>query len=257
MTHSPYRQSAASYRRRIAAIKSAVQRIEKKIDCPWFERISGRERLQRDLDSIAGEYPNFRVVTDRRFLALEGAMIVHLPKSDAYRSVRIRVVFPPDYPKSGPASLDVDKVFKTHPGRTLSDRHVSVDGWCCLWLVSPWNRDDPHALLDYFRQLLIFVHRQLIYDATKGRWVGPQWQHGDAGVVQYIRESLGDAPHLVSLLENVLCDDTAKLPSRVSPCPCGSGRRYEHCHRKTVKSVLENLPSHFVEVVKSGRVSLT
>jgi SEC-C motif len=254
-SRSPEQLRAVPSRRRIARMGAALRRSVKKPE-PWFERRGGCERLERELDSIKAEFPDLRRITYGDVAVLEGAITIYLPKSDGYRSVQMGVVFPKDYPKSQPDSYDIAHVFRAHPGKTMLDRHMSENGYCCLWLISQWNREDPEALVNYLRQLAIFVRRQFIYDALKGRWAGPQWKHGPSGFVQFVRESLDDWPPLVPLLENALRQNV-KFSSRRSPCPCGSGRRYEHCHQKTIKGVLRNLPPVFADAVRTGVVSLT
>jgi hypothetical protein len=252
---SRQQQRAVPGRRRIARLAAAMRRATSKTG-PWFARPDGRERLERDLDSIKAEFPDLKCMTNEAAAILEGPITIYLPKSDAYRSVQMRVVFPKDYPKSQPDSYDVAHVFRAHPGKTMLDRHMSERGYCCLWLISPWNREDPDALVKYLRQLALFVRRQFIYDALKGRWAGPQWEHGASGFVQFVRESLDDAPQLVPALENAL-REPRKISTRRSPCPCGSGRRYEHCHQKKIKVILQNLPPDFVTAVRTRDVSLT
>jgi len=219
---------------------------------PWFETRAGRERLESDLalldKHLAGR---FKVLSAGTTLAVEVEIRIVLRRSDAIRTASLLLIFPDDYPRSAPTPVDVANAFRAHAGKSRADRHVSDDGVCCLWLESPWKRGDSNALLGLLLQLELFVHRQLIYEVI-GRWAGPQWRHGDDGLEQFVLESLSDSPRLVELFAGELRGGT-RISSRRADCPCGSGRRYDRCHRPTIESIRGVLNQGFVDAVRSGR----
>jgi len=164
------------------------------------------------------------------------------------------VRFPEAYPLEEPAAYDIGTRFKALPGKTLTDRHLGINGWCCLWLQSrsEWKPDDPDALVHFLRKLTAFFERQLICDVVN-RWPGPEYAHGYAGYVQDIRETLGDAG-IVACYECLL-RGTAK-PRRREACPCGQGENYVLCHKSVFDQLSGRMPQQVLDGIRCGAITL-
>ena len=238
------RRDDASRRRWVTSVK----RLQKR---QFHGSVKGRARLERDLRSIQGFASGLALRVDESNLAvLEGPLTIDLGH-DAFRAVRVRVVFPLDYPGREPLVFDADKQFKALPGKPLADRHLGKDGWCCLDLVSPWNGADQEAFANFMRNVVTFFDRQFVYDVL-GRWPGSAWAHDHAAWPQYIREELAEDPNLVAAVERAIVRGEP-LPSRKSPCPCGSNLSFLKCHRAKIKQVIGAVPSGVQSAMRKAR----
>jgi hypothetical protein len=180
-------------------------------------------------------------IVSGRAVSLEGFLSIQPGDSGIAHRIQTSVRFPDDYPRSEPAAYDVAHRFKALPGKTLADRHLSEDGWCCLWLPSrtQWRPENHKALLRFMNQLVVFLERQLIYDVVK-RWVGPEYPHGDTGYVYDIRETLQSA-RLVISYQNVL--RRVGQPRRRDPCPCGAAVAFVACHKPAFDEITRRHPN--------------
>jgi len=206
---------------------------------PWFATPDGRRRLAADQASLAEKYPQLTFVIDDERASITGIISVMIGKRHGIvRSAPIAIDFPPDYPRSEPIARFDLATFKRHPDKNPLDRHVFQDGRCCLELFSSWKPGDADALFRYVEQLVVFVHRQFIYDANGGNWPGPEWEHGIDGLAQFVEESVGPA-----LIDAVIGTIGGDPPKRRSPCPCGSSKAYAQCDKRRVATLIRDLPS--------------
>jgi len=162
-------------------------------------------------------------------------------------SIAIRIVFPRDYPGSEPTAFDAAGRFPVS-----ADRHIIKDGQFCLWLppCSPWNKDDPNRLRRFLDEVTVFLERQLIFDATGGKiWPGDQYKHGAGGYEEFMLTLLdGDDAHLSSLFPVIL----GKIhPGRNEFCPCGSQKKYKHCHSDAVAEIVRRIGRRTLEYLYS------
>jgi hypothetical protein len=200
----------------------------------WFERSVGQ--VLRAEEALATEsYPGlrFRLDTDTGRMNLEGDFVLQTD-CGVTTSIAIRVVFPRDYPESEPTAFDAAGRFPVS-----ADRHIIKDGQFCLWLppCSAWDKDDPNRLRRFLDEVTVFLERQLIFDATGGKiWPGGQYKHGAEGYEEFMLALLdGDDAHLFSLFPVIL--GKAHL-GRNDVCPCGSQKKYKHCHSDTVAEIV-------------------
>ena len=205
------------------------------------ERYDDRRRLRADIATAGAEFPSLQAVEEvGGVITLQGPVPVMIgTKHGIVRTANVTVRFATDFPKSEPQGWIEPGKFKAHAGKTLSDRHIAADGQCCLDLpaMSSWNPRDPDALVKWLYNFVLFVHRQFIYDLNGGRWPPPEWKHGSLGWAQYVVEQVG--PNMVTTLLSVY---RGNPPARKSPCPCGSGVIWAHCHKRAVTDVIRALP---------------
>ncbi len=114
------------------------------------------------------------------------------------------------------------------------DRHVTTDGWFCMWLpqTAPTDFDTADGLALHLDRVREFILLQLMYEdrLRRGRapaWPGPAWGHGDEGHREWVRaQTTGLAAQAVAGLANAAVN--RRHPG--SRCPCGSGRSFGRCH---------------------------
>lgn len=212
----------------------------------WYERGEGIARLAHDRALVLREYPtlSYRIDEDAGLVYLEGTL-VYRSACGIPTEVPVRVDFPRDYPHYEPRALDVAGLFE----HSL-DRHFATDdGQCCLWLPpkSRWDASDPDTLLTFLDEVVVFFHRQLVYDAGgQVEWPGPQYGHRIDGYEQWITEEFNDAQALrifIPILKAHL-----KI-GRNDKCPCGSGRKFKKCHNEKVEQIRRGVAASILERV--------
>ena len=221
---------------------------------PWFVRDQGA-RLNQDRALLSkSEFSELMLDVRGREVVLTGFLPIVSGSSGITHRIAAEVRFSDAYPLEEPAAYDIATRFKAISGKTLADRHLGINGWCCLWLQSrsEWKPDDPDSLVYFIRQLAAFFERQLICDVVK-RWPGPEYAHGYAGYVQDIRETLGEA-RIVACYERLL-RGTAK-PRRREECPCGRGESYVLCHKSVFAQLSGRMPQQVLDEIRCGEITL-
>ena len=213
----------------------------------WFERSDGR--VLRAEEALVKEfYPGLRFRLDANVgrMNLEGDFVLQTD-CGVSTSIAIRLVFPRNYPESEPTAFDATGRFPVS-----ADRHIIKDGQFCLWLppCSPWDKDDPNRLRRFLDEVTVFLERQLIFDATGGKiWPGDQYKHGAEGYEEFMLALLnGDDAHLSSLFPVIL----GKIrPGRNELCPCGSQKKYKHCHSDAIAEIVGRIGRRTLEYLYS------
>jgi len=80
-----------------------------------------------------------------------------------------------------------------------------------------------------------------VYFDKKGKWPYPARAHFDAGALDYYKEELGvESPFIiVQFLDDILRPHISGHRS----CPCGSNKRYRHCHRGKIFFLRSKIPN--------------
>jgi hypothetical protein len=200
-----------------------------------------RRRLRADIAGAVAEFPSLSFVEEASgAILMQGAVAISIgTKHGIVRTANVGIRFAADYPRSEPQGWIEPGTFAAHVGKSLSDRHITADGRCCLDLpvMSRWSPQDRDALVKWLRNFVLFVHRQFIYDLNGGRWPGPEWKHGSHGWAQYVVEQVGR-----NMVTTFLSVYRGNPPARKSPCPCGSGIVWARCHKRSITHVIGALP---------------
>jgi hypothetical protein len=100
---------------------------------------------------------------------------------------------------------------------------------------SRWNPSDTDTLLTFLDEVVVFFHRQLIYDATGRKiWPGPQYGHRIDGYEQWIAEEFDDEQALRAFIPTLNANQKI---GRNDGCPCGSGRKFKRCHNEMIEGI--------------------
>jgi len=217
----------------------------------WFER-DHHARLDRDVAMLheAGYFGLDKKIRGREAV-LAGTITVAPGTSGVVHTIDVLIRYPDDYPRDEPSAYLADpQRFNAHDGKSLADRHLSPDGWCCLWLrpLSPWSGSDDRAIISFVQQFTVFLEKQLIYDVI-GRWPGKAWSHGLHGYAEYVCEVLMDVAS-IDLFESVL---RGNAPHRRGPCPCGSEMTYVACHKGRFDNLKRQIPNKLSELAKQPK----
>lgn len=137
----------------------------------------------------------------------------------------------------------------------MPDRHIEHDGRFCLWhpLTEPQDFDGPDGLALHLDRVRQFLRLQLRYENRQLRglepyWMGPQWDHGDDGHRQWVREHVAAVPREAFrwLLLNIALPTYDRRFGRVpvSRCACGSGLVWKHCHGAWVHQLVKAMKDY-------------
>ena len=149
-----------------------------------------------------------------------GAFNVISEHGHVYETVRLRIVYPSGFPvRNQPPSVYLE----SHRDRWSNggDSHIEHDWRLCLFVPSESGIDfgDSTSLNDLLAVIHTFLFKQRIYqrrllqsqlNGTSAKWPGEDRSHGIQGIREAIRDSGG--------------------VGRNAPCPCGSGKKFKHCH---------------------------
>lgn len=155
------------------------------------------------------------------FAFVQGLFDVVSEHGHVYETVKLRVVYPAAFPaRNQPPSVYLE----SHRDRWIKGRnsHIEHDWRLCLFVPSESGIDfgEATSLNDLFAVIHTFLFKQHIYQQrvvkSKQRyrevaeWPGQDRSHGDEGIREAVQESGG--------------------VGRNDPCPCGSGKKFKHCH---------------------------
>lgn len=208
-------------------------------------------RLEHDNAILRDRYPGFVFSSNRttRRLELAGPLRLIEEATGQPTELRLRVVFPADYPRHEPTVYEEGGHFPR-----IADRHINeTDGSFCLWLepLSRWDPSDSNALLVLLDRVSVFCEDQLLYEAS-GRFPYGEWAHGDAGYAECLFEALGCDSSLLDALAALAAP--GKLPLRNDPCVCGSGTKFKKCHMTRLEAASGQLGAqHFRTAIDAWR----
>lgn len=138
-----------------------------------------------------------------------------------YETVTLRITYPSTFPnRNQPPSVFLE----SHRDRWKKggDSHIENDWKLCLFVPSESGIDfeEPTSLSDLLAVVHTFLFKQRVYQQRLAKsmrrygdtaeWPGKDRAHGDQG----IREAIRDGSDV----------------GRNDPCPCGSGKKFKHCH---------------------------
>lgn len=137
-----------------------------------------------------------------------------------YESVKLRIEYPATFTiRNQPPSVYLE----SHRDRwkNTADSHIENDWRLCLFVPgeSGINFSDSMSLNDLFAVIQTFLFKQRIYQRRLAKtyltgeiakWPGKDRSHGEQGIREAIHARGG--------------------VGRNEPCPCGSGKKYKHCH---------------------------
>lgn len=182
--------------------------------------------FKRDSHLVNDYYPCLEFQNNGSILSLEGEFVIKT-NSGIPKSIRIKIEFPKDYPKSTPKAYDVENKF----GGYNPNRHINTDNSFCLYLPEKVNFDfvKKHTILNFLDILVVFLRKQFIFERA-GKWPGYEEPHGiEALEILYYGKFIGaDSPEIRKKLRKYW--ETKLKVGRNNPCPCGNNKKYKKCH---------------------------
>lgn len=204
-------------------------------------------RWEADRALLATVAPGLRLdmPASARKTLLRGTLSVPQPDGRVV-DFAVEIRYPGLDPRELPDTYDAGRRFPPD-----ADRHVEADGRFCLWVPETAPRREfslEGGLAVYLCRVQEFLTLQLMYEVRRKHgiepyWPGDAWGHGQDGHREWVEQTT--EPLNDSALHNLL--QAVRHPGKPSRrCPCGSGRRLGHCHKKwlrTVRRVWQDRPS--------------
>lgn len=155
---------------------------------------------------------------------IRGTFDVCSKSEHVYESVRIRI----EYPTTFPFRNQPPQVFlESHRDRweNTNDSHIEKNWRLCLFVPGESGIEFtvPDSLNNLFAVIQTFLFKQRVYQKRLERsrmfggiakWPGEDRSHGDRGIREAVLARGGFG--------------------RNEPCPCGSGKKYKHCHLRSL-----------------------
>lgn len=204
-------------------------------------------RWEADEALLAEIAPDLRLVmpAQARRARLVGTLPVRRPDGRVV-DFDVEIRYPGLDPRELPDAYDPARRFVPD-----ADRHVEADGRFCLWVPETAPRREfrlKGGLAVYLCRVQEFLTLQLRYEARRKHgvephWPGEAWGHGDDGHREWFEQTTADQD--AAALQRLL--GAVRHPGKPGRrCPCGSGRRLGHCHKKwlrTVRRVWQDRPA--------------
>lgn len=185
----------------------------------WHEVVPERWAQERAIAATLLEDFHAEITFDGAAI-IRGRFNVVSEHGHLYEAVRLRIA----YPATFPARNQSPSVYlESHRDRWMNggDSHIEGDWRLCLFvpLESGINFAQATSLSALFAVVHTFIFKERIYqrrllksqlDGSRAKWPGEDRSHGVQGILEAIRENGG--------------------VGRNDPCPCGSGKKFKHCH---------------------------
>jgi hypothetical protein len=211
----------------LAAVQSG--RFERWV--PSAENVT--QELQR-LKNIAFFTYEEHMVSNHQLVVI--GVLKHRRQYSGDESMRVRVEYPIDFPRSVPRVFDHDKVFVPS-----SAGHQHPDYGLCLHfpLRATFSTDANLLIAEVLGAALNWVIKRNIFERN-GRtlWPGDTEEHGLARPSRRLALDIAEQTHNIFIL---LWVDWALRTSQFSkldaPCPCISGRQLSECHGELARAL--------------------
>ncbi|WP_300601910.1 SEC-C metal-binding domain-containing protein [Niabella sp.] len=216
--------------------------------------------FEKDMIELGEVFPKITLVRRKHpeLWILAGELDIFDTEQQYCGSFKVRIYVPKSYPY---CTVSVQETSKFIPRE--ADWHISTEGFCCL--------DIDHKLVQQSKMginITTFMLEKVypyfanqLYKLEHKKYAGTEYQHEFHGVEQYYREDLKLAPkQAIMVLQKML----EKKIGRNDPCPCGSAKKYKHCHEERLerlawvgKAKLEEDLSGFIKLYPDyAKVSL-
>jgi hypothetical protein len=198
---------------------------------PWYRLYPERFAAEQQIVSDHPSSLTMRIDHERQRVLIEGKLRYPTPSGNE-QVVAIRIILAREHPYDPPIAEDVDTRFP----QTADFHKIPDTDRLCIWFrpAARWSTTKS-ALDDYLSDVVLHVHRQLVYEANPSAgWPGPAHAHAITDAyLEILRDILG-SQHVA---ESLAARWRSGQPlDAYEPCPCGSGKKWRWCHRDIVRA---------------------
>lgn len=158
-----------------------------------------------------------------------GTLSFQQPETGRTYSLKVRLIYPPEYPLEVPSVIDEDKQFQPS-----ANGHQFSDHMLCLSFPERREFDLGSEQLssDVMKAALIWLDKRYIFERN-GNWPGEAEEHGWVRPLRRLLKEEAARSHNGSISawsEWVIAG--LITPHYEKGCPCCSGRAFVACHRR-------------------------
>ena len=194
------------------------------------------ELLNQITTAIEVHQPELKISVISDNIELEGRFVLSDSQGE-YDAYDVKVQVLGDFPQGEPL------VYETG-GRIpkIAARHVFPEcGTCCLGVWEEWlSTASEHSFSEFLVGPLQNYFISQSYFELNCEWPFGERSHGIDGIVESYADVLGIKKEFKVVVAHL---KTLSLPVAKGHlfCPCGSGKRLRHCHRKEINTLREKV----------------
>jgi len=190
--------------------------------------------FETQLEDVCKCYPYLQIKKSGSSMFLQGMLDIKDLEGNVIKSLFIEIHHQPGFPYRFPKLFEVGRYIPDG-----ADWHKYADGSCCITAepIEIIECANGISVIEFIDKYAIPYFAHQVYRKEFGEYQ-KEYAHGAKGLRQAYRDIMGT--------DNVLCWwEYARIAfgyrsirlKRKDNCPCGSGRKYKHCHMK----IFENL----------------
>ncbi len=189
-------------------------------------------RLSKEFVLVQDRYPDLgKPKKEKNGFSITGNIQLIDPNNGSiWDTYQIKIELSYEYPSKVPSTYEVSKKVDRK-----SDNHVGENGKCCLAprLEELLILGNDYTLIDYLDKLVIpFFASQKLIELGQGKGIG-EYSHFGSGIIEYYKEKFKTSDINV-ILKSLYVLSSLQKYNRNEPCFCGSGKKYKHCHWKSL-----------------------
>lgn len=190
--------------------------------------------FETQLEDVCKCYPHLQIKKSGNSMFLQGMLDIKDLEGNVIKSLFIEIHHQPGFPYRFPKLFEVGRYIPDG-----ADWHKYADGSCCITAepIEIIECANGISVIEFIDKYAIPYFAHQVYRKEFGEYQ-KEYAHGAKGLRQAYCDIMGT--------DNVLCWwEYARISfgyrslrlKRKDNCPCGSGRKYKHCHMK----IFENL----------------
>lgn len=205
---------------------------------------SGYSIFEAQLDETCKRYPHLHIkeTSGRKFL--RGTLDIKDSDGRVVQSFFVEIHYQQGFPFRFPRMFEIGGYIPDG-----ADWHKYADGSCCITAepIEIIECANGISVIEFIDKYAIPYFAHQVYRKEFGEYQ-KEYAHGAKGLRQAYRDIMGT--------DNVLCWwEYARIAfgyrslrlKRKDNCPCGSGRKYKHCHMKIFENLKKIGEEKFIE----------
>lgn len=191
--------------------------------------------LEKDITLFLEKHPDFKIVNTDEKVFLEGTSIVSDSNGVKWDEYKIKIsISIEEYPHFFPILNELEGKIPQNP-----DWHTFPDGTCCVAVRPIINieKNKGISLERYYKTYVIPYLANQTYRKLTGKFADGEFSHGVFGIYEYYKKLFNSENlTIINLYLKIMLQN--KVPSRTNKCFCGSEKKYRHCHREIIQTII-------------------
>lgn len=194
-----------------------------------------RKEFIQDFEKAKKGYPYLvHKPTAKEFFNIEGELAVFDEKGVLWDIYSIKITFTELYPRGFGKLYETGNMIKA-----CADWHKDSSNVCCICSEPEEliQRNKNFRINSFIKEYAVPFLANTTYRKEFGKYPNGSYSHGNAGIFEWYFEQF---PHLsIQKTIDILLDfkNSSKKIKRQNPCPCGSGKKFKSCCRKSYENI--------------------